>query len=430
MLGVAATMSSCSDELDVKPESAVSPDQINESNISFFLNGLYRAATPERDDYLINDIRGGNYTWTALSGNTSAYGRLITGSNVDDGLSYSSSLWKNSYRSIYSANNVIEATEKLGAEGSIKVVKAEASYLRAYLYYQLVTAFGGVPVIVENTTENLPRNSVEEVWAQIIKDLNYAIANARTLQETTSSKVSKEAATALKARVLLAMGDKAGAAALAQGVIQTSGLRLASDYGSIFRSTASSSEVIFAFANLKTETNVRFSSLFWPYGTTWAGSYFVQPSTEVLENLYTPEDVRGEVNIETLYNADGTYNVIVSKYWDVQPIIVSRLSEMYLISAEGLPMDQGLAYLNELRSIRGLEEYTASDFSGPDDYLEAVLEERRRELYSEGFLFYDLVRTDKALELPNIQNVNQYVLPLPGDQINLSNGVLTQNEGY
>lgn len=429
-LGAGVLFSSCSKELDVTPESAVSPDQINESNVGFFLNGLYRAATPERDNYLINDIRGGNYTWTPLSGNNSAYGRLITGNGVDDGLSYSSSLWKNTYRTIYSANNVIQACDKLGAQGSVKVVKAEASYLRAYLYYQLVTAFGGVPVIVENTTENLPRNTADQVWEQIIKDLDFAIAESKPLKEATNKRVSKEAATALKARVLLARGNKAEAAQLAQSVIQSSGLGLVADYGSIFRNTASSREVLFAFSNLKTETNLRFSSLFWPYGTAWAGSYFVQPSTEVLESLYTPEDVRGTVNIDTIYNADKTYNVIVSKYWDVQPVIVSRLSEMYLISAEGLPLEQGLVYMNALRKIRGVEEYELADFASPEAYLEAVLEERRRELYSEGFLFFDLVRTGKAIDLPNIQNTNQYVLPLPGDQINLSNGVLTQNQGY
>lgn len=235
---------------------------------------------------------------------------------------------------------------------------------------------------------------------------------------------------ALKARVLLARGNKAEAAQLAQSVIQNSGLSLTADYGSIFRSTAASREVLFAFSNLKTETNLRFSSLFWPYGTAWAGSYFVQPSTEVLKSLYTPDDVRGAVNIDTIYNADKTYNVIVSKYWDVQPVIVSRLSEMYLISAEGLPVDQGIPYLNELRRIRGVEAYEASDFATPEAYLNAVLQERRRELYSEGFLFFDLVRTGKAVELPNIQNASQYLLPIPGDQINLSNGVLTQNAGY
>ena len=65
-----------------------------------------------------------------------------------------------------------------------------------------------------------------------------------------------------------------------------------------------------------------------------------------------------------------------------------------------------------------------------DAYLAAVFQERRRELYSEGFLFYDLVRIDKAIALPNIKNKDQYLLPLPGAQIKLSNGILIQNKGY
>ena len=87
----------CSKELDQLPESAVSPDQISASNIEFFLNGLYRESLPARDNYVFNDTRGGNYTWTALSGSNSAYGMVITGNNVDDRLSYSSSIWNHAY---------------------------------------------------------------------------------------------------------------------------------------------------------------------------------------------------------------------------------------------------------------------------------------------------------------------------------------------
>ncbi|MET6997009.1 RagB/SusD family nutrient uptake outer membrane protein [Chitinophaga defluvii] len=428
-------LTACSKQLDIKPESAVSPDQINAGNIQFFLNSLYRTTlsqSSQRDDYFINDLRGGNYTWTALSGNNSSYGTLITGNSVDDGSSFSSSVWKNGYSNIYSANNVISNCDKLGADGSaIKVIRAEAMYLRAYIYYQLVTTFGGVPLITTNTTDNLPRNTDKEVWAQIIKDLDEAIAGARAFKDAGYKQVSKEAAQALKARALLATGDKTGAATLAQQVINTPGLSLDADYGGIFRTPATSKEVLFAFANLKSESNLRLSSLFWPYGTTWAGSYFVQPSEEVLKNLYTKDDVRRTVNIDTIRNTDGTFNVIVSKYWDVQPLVISRLAEMYLISAEGSPVSQGITFLNALRTKRGVPAYKESDFNGEGAYLDAILAERRRELFSEGFLFFDLVRTGKALSLPNVKNnKNYYVLPIPGDQIRLSKGVLKQNEGY
>jgi len=421
--------SSCSKELDLVPESGVSPDQINADNITFFLNGLYRRSIPDRDNYVLQDIRGGNYTWTALSGSNSNYGVLITGDNVDDRLSFSANIWNHAYRNIYNANTIIDAAGQLGDTEALQTVKAEASYLRAYLYYQLVTNFGGVPLILTNTTENLPRNTAEEIWNQILVDIDFAIANAQPFQATGAKKVSVEAAQAFKSRVLLALGRKEEAATLAASVINALGRDIDADYGRIFRNTDASTEVIFAFSNLITESNIRMSSLFWPYGTEWAGSYFVQPSDYAVNELYAEGDVRKGVNIQDVPSADGSLT-IVSKYWDVQPIVISRLSELYLICAEGFGVEGGLEYLNALREKRGLDAWSEADFSSADAYLNEVLEERRRELYSEGFLFYDLVRTDKAIDLPNVRLRAHYLLPLPGAQINLSENVLEQNDEY
>src|SRR5690606_9761223 len=270
----------------------------------------------------------------------------------------------------------------------------------------------------------------DEVWAQILADIDFAIANTQPLSNAGTKKASQEAAKAFKSRILLAQGNKQEAAALAESVISASGRTLDGDYGRIFRDTDGSTEVIFAFSNLKTESNTRMSSLYWPYGTAWAGSYFVQPSDYAVDQLYSGDDLRKAVNIETITNSDGSSNTIVSKYWDVQPIIVTRLSELYLICAEGFGRTDGLSYLNTLREQRGLAPLTAANVPTDEAYLTEVLEERRRELFSEGFLFYDLVRTDRAIDLPNIKNKEQYLLPIPGSQVSLSGGVLEQNSGY
>lgn len=421
--------SSCSKELDLVPESGVSPDQINADNITFFLNGLYRRSIPDRDNYVLQDIRGGNYTWTALSGSNSAYGVLITGDNVDDRLSFSANVWSHAYRNIYNANTIIDAVNRLDNTETLQIVKAEASYLRAYLYYQLVTNFGGVPLVLTNTTENIPRNTAEEIWNQILIDIDFAIAHAQPFSASGTKKASVQAAQAFKSRVLLALGRKEEAASLAASVISSVGRDIDTDYGRIFRNTDASSEVIFAFSNLITESNIRMSSLFWPYGTEWAGSYFVQPSDYAVDELYEDGDIRKSVNIQDVPTADGSLT-IVSKYWDVRPIVISRMSELYLICAEGFGVDGGLEYLNTLRQRRGVAARAGTDFPSADAYLTEVLEERRRELYSEGFLFYDLVRTDRAIDLPNIRLKAHYLLPLPGAQINLSENVLEQNDEF
>ena len=73
--------------------------------------------------------------------------------------------------------------------------------------------------------------------------------------------------------------------------------------------------------------------------------------------------------------------------------MISRLAEMYLISAEAQGLNGGLDRLNELREKRGLDRVSP----GKDaDFLDAVLQERRLEFLAEGFRWYDLVRTGKA----------------------------------
>lgn len=418
---------SCERELQINSENAISPEQINKANIQYFLNGLYRTSTPYRDNYVFNDIRGGNYTWTALSGNNSSYGVLISGNGLDDRNSFSSSFWNYCYSNIYDANNVIKAARDL----NMTTVEAEARYVRAYLYYNLVTLFGGVPLVEVNTNENIPRAEKSKIWEFILSDLDYSIQNAKDFKVTGSTTASKQSSKALKARVLLALGKKIEAADIAEQVIIETGLSVDPDYGRIFRASANSSEIIFSYANLISETNVRMSQLFWPYGTDWAGSYFVQPSSDVINKVYQDQDIRKSINIKNIVNADATFNTIVSKYEDVQPMIISRVSEMYLIMAEGRGLStKGVESLNEIRLKRNVPSLRLEDFSNQEDFLEEVLQERRRELFSEGFLFYDLVRTNKAIQLPNIKSKDNYLMPIPGSQIILSKGVLTQNPGY
>lgn len=85
----------------------------------------------------------------------------------------------------------------------------------------------------------------------------------------------------------------------------------------------------------------------------------------------------------------------MNKFRDYTPLIVSRIAEMYLISAEAQGM-AGLDRLNELRQYRGLQPLT--NITSDSEYEKAVALERRKELYCEGFLFFDLIRTNKVAE--------------------------------
>ena len=107
------------------------------------------------------------------------------------------------------------------------------------------------------------------------------------------------------------------------------------------------------------------------------------------------------------------------------PVIVSRIAELYLISAEAQGRAKGVGRLNELRRERGLDDiYPASDAA----YVDAVLDERRRELLGENFIYHDMVRTGRAVERLGIQKF-QLLLPIPGKELQL-NPLLEPNPGY
>ena len=105
-----------------------------------------------------------------------------------------------------------------------------------------------------------------------------------------------------------------------------------------------------------------------------------------------------------------------------------------LLAAECIVRGGGSAstaqgYLNQVRSRVGLSAVTASGSA----LLDAIYNERRMELATEGHRFLDLVRTGKASEVlgdVGFQAGKHELLPIPQLEIDITNGNLEQNPGY
>ena len=140
--------------------------------------------------------------------------------------------------------------------------------------------------------------------------------------------------------------------------------------------------------------------------------------------MYEDGDLRKEISITTLDNLN-----FINKYPSGQkgtdPVVISRLAEMYLISAEAQGITKGLGRLNELRQARGLNKVVPGSEA---EFVEAILDERRKEFLCEGHRWYDLVRTGKAVEKLGIQEY-QTLMPIPAAE-RQANRNLTQNPGY
>lgn len=407
-------------KLDFYPHSSASPDNVSEKDLDPLMKGMYSAVQnyPGRESYIMYDLVGGNLT-TASGGNVLAFIKNIMRTDY----SLVRQDWNGYFRALYQVNNVLQILEKMpDSEKKIRVAGV-AHFLRGYIYYNLTTRWGDVPLIKASTSELVSRTAQAEVWQFIEEELLAAITQAPSFTTDLNGDyyfASGEAAQALMARVKLAQGKKSEAAEYAEKLI-TSGLFQLDRFEKIFRKQ-DNKEVIFAFENLTEESSITLSTLFYTYSHPVKGSYVYKPTDEVM-NMYEAGDNRRAMSIDTYTNLD-----VINKYPSGQagtdPVIIVRLAEMYLISAEA----QGLAGLNRLNELRAARNLPALNIVNEGEYEQAVALERRRELLAEGFRWYDLVRTGKAVDALGIEPFRQK-FPIP-DYERLVNENLGQNDGY
>ncbi|WP_018630669.1 RagB/SusD family nutrient uptake outer membrane protein [Niabella aurantiaca] len=406
---------SCGKRLDLYPSSAMAPQAVTSKDLPALRVGMYNDMQndPGVYSFILFDLLGGDIH-TASNAPIDLINNILSPLN-----SMIAGGWNGYYGALFQVNNVISICEGMEASETRNRTLGEAHYFRALIYYNLVTRWGRVPVLKENTLEKPFRDPVADVWKFIEEELNAASALLST--SVSYYYVSADAATALKARVFLSQGKMTGAAALAEDLI-TSGRYQLDAFEKIFRKQANT-EVIFAFENLSEESSNNISDLFYTYAhpNKGQGSYRV---SQQLVNAYTGTDKRKAISLINIAGTD-----CVNKYPSGQtgkdPVIISRIAEMYLISAEAQGRVNGLARLNQLRSYRGLLPVSAAT---DDQYTELILEERRLELMGENFRFYDLVRTNKAIQKLGIRQ-HQALLPIPGRELQYNTN-LEPNPGY
>lgn len=205
---------SCDDFLDLKPisEETTASAYTKLSQIEAALTGTYESF--QADAYVWNnvqfqDVRSDNHY--AGGDNPSFYEVDYLEISATNDKVYQS--WSNIYNAILKANIVMERVQDVNdpllTEERKNQIIGEALFLRAYHYYNLVNLFGGVPLVLEATSTtdpgvvNKPRSSREEVYAQIISDLEEA---TQLLPDTygNDAGVNKARATAGAAWALMA----------------------------------------------------------------------------------------------------------------------------------------------------------------------------------------------------------------------------------
>lgn len=124
-------------------------------------------------------------------------------------------LWNRCYSGIYRANLYLEKQNDIQwqTNGLKDRLEAEAKFLRAYFYWDLVRHFGWVPIIKEvlpsvDDYKSVEQNTPEEVYNFVASDLLFAIEHLpETVAPTQAGRATKYAAQALLVRVYMLHED-------------------------------------------------------------------------------------------------------------------------------------------------------------------------------------------------------------------------------
>ncbi|MFD1257519.1 RagB/SusD family nutrient uptake outer membrane protein [Mucilaginibacter terrae] len=391
-------------------------------------------------------------------------------------------MFSNSYAAIQKSNIVIARVPLIEMDANLKQqYVAEAKYLRALHYFNLLRLYGGVPVVTDESLSleglDKPKNTVDEVYNQIEQDLKDAEVLPVTYAAADKGRATRGAAKGLLAKVYLTRaGTTVGspywalAAAKAKEVIDigTTGVYdLWANYADAF-SLANKGGKEYVF-EIQYKTDILGNGLGRLYGVRSAPIYIgggagTARVSATLYNSFVTGDRRRDVNFLSSYtfggtvfplsvtDADPTKAVAFNKLWDQTATLGTgngksfpymRYSEILLIYAEAL---------NEAGNGPNAEAYNAfkrvhdragltTPALGVYNYLsfkQAVWLERRLEFPFEMQRRFDLVRTGRLIDAvksevafgraPEIQPYH-YLLPIPQGVLTAS-PALVQNPGY
>ncbi|MEJ7663836.1 MAG: RagB/SusD family nutrient uptake outer membrane protein [Hymenobacter sp.] len=313
-------------------------------------------------------------------------------------------LWGGCYVGIGTCNQVLQKVPGIANmnEGTRKRSLGEAQFLRAKYYFDLVRAFGDVPLILvppaSPADAQLPRVPAAQIYAQIETDLLAAIGNLPgSYGGTDVARASKWAATGLLAKVYLTEGKMAEAATQAQAVLAGSGKSLWANYGDNFKvANENGQESLFEVQYVNGLNEYILDGLgfvgnefFAPRGqglVPQGGYGFNVPELEFVQGyeagdkrkavtIWAPGDAypAGSATAAQPASLPGSPNGFNCRKWFVgktntnvwdSPLNfpVLRLSEMYLIKAEALGATQaGFEALNIVRKRAGLADRTAAN---------------------------------------------------------------------
>lgn len=449
LFATGTVLSSCKKQLEAqKPQTSLDASRAftNVASVRAGLFGVYNSL--QSGNYYglqynaFAELGGGNLTHV---GTFPTYAQVANNQILSDNVNITD-MYNTIYNGINNANTIITAIPSIADAALDKdATLAELRTLRALMYFDLLRYFGGstngyaqtngagvsiktTPTLTESDAAPIARSTEAQVYAQILSDLDFAIA-APTFANRITNRAGKDVANAIKARLQLYRSQWTDAEALATTVIGSTRYSLlnTANYANIWL-TKNSAESIFELDYNSADQN----SIAFYYYTTAAGGRNEISSSAALNAAHEANDVRKEINFTTTTPASKTRKFTRISTGDDNVILI-RLAELYLIRAEARvrqgsaqKIADGLADLNVVRVRAGILPLVSVSQA---DILTAILAERRVELAHEGHRWFDLRRFNLISSL-GITQTYRALYPIPQREVLTSGNIIVQNTGY
>lgn len=488
---VVVVLASCQKKLEQLPISA-SPvetfytkpaDFIQASNAAYsalrgYPDRLLNLSETRSDNlYAVSD--GGVRDWEGIN----SFHRTIAANP------YINEAWLTNLNGVFRTNILLYQLQKNGGvlndEALRTRLEAEAKFLRAFFYFDMVRWFGKVPLVDTTVTPaqalEIPRSPVSEAYDLIISDLQFAGTSLPELYAASDKgRATRFAAKALLALVYmtrsgptydiegpgLGLSEWPKAAELLDEVISSNRYGFLDSYPEIFSYTNENNKEVVFDVQYSTGSNPVVGATFpWVLAPdTWfqsqgkgtQGGLMIRPVSNDLLNAYEAGDTRKDFSIQTgyVYNGNTETRSFFKKYIDLTKVPANRVdwpinymafryTDVLLLKAEcilhGAPGTQAFvdSVVNKVRGRASLST-NAANVS-----LERLMEERRIEFAAEGLRWHDLVRSGLVettmtswIAAEDVQHAiqpfqkNYIIYPVPQAELDTKPGLYVQNKGY
>lgn len=458
------TLSGCNDFLDLSPISQANENSFYKSEKDFstamnsVYNTLYTIYGPQSLPSYFGECASDNAWCNETAGDYTAKYALTKHQNLTSANAIVLEFWNTYYESIFKINNVIA---KLGGADFItkNQCEGECRFLRALYYFDMVRAWGDVPLILTPVTVSesygVARSAQADVYRAIVEDLKFASSNLPGKEaKRFDGAPSSDAANVLLGKVYLTMGDKSAAAEVLKR--EYGKFQLEGSYTDLWNlKNKNGKESIFEVqykGGSQTSPYSRYWALFTPLDnrsvTAWGMG--VNQVTEDLFNAYEVGDVRRDASVQDGYvNAAG--EKIPDRFfikWKDKDANLDGLTEMadnnfmILRYADVLLMlteaTGDAKYMNEVRKRVGLPGFGEAGYPSKYASLDAALQhEEQVEFAGEFHRMFDLIRHGSAVNVINnctkehgTVTEGTLLLPVPQYVIDQNPSVITQNEAY